>query len=106
MPGGRNDYPTRDGWTASYTGQLGPDYAEKHRRMGPGDRFCRSDNAPQDGDSAEVAERPIVATTQYPMPDLTFPPPPVFAISNPAMEAEEDDPDWSTLETSGSQFTT
>ncbi len=41
--------------TASYAGQFGPDYAEKRRRMGPGVRFCRSDNAPQDGDSAEVA---------------------------------------------------
>ncbi len=46
--------------------------------------------------------RPIAATTQHPMPDLAMPT--VSAISNPATEAE-DDPGWSTLETSGSQFT-
>ncbi len=34
---------------------FGPDYGEKHRRMGPGGRFCRSDNVPQDRDSAGVA---------------------------------------------------
>ncbi len=34
---------------------FGPDYAEKRRRMGPGGRFCHSDNAPQDGDSAGAA---------------------------------------------------
>ncbi len=33
----------------------GPDYAEKRRRMAPGGRFCLSDNAPQDGDSAGAA---------------------------------------------------
>ncbi len=48
--------------------------------------------------------RPIAATTQHPMPDLAIPP--MFAISNPAMETEEDDPGWSTSEISGSQFTT
>ncbi len=47
--------------------------------------------------------RPIAATTQHPMPDLTITP--VFATSNPAMEAE-DDPGQSTSETSGSQLTT
>ncbi len=46
--------------------------------------------------------RPIAAATQHPMPDLTMPP--VFAISNPATEAE-DDPGRSTSKTSGSQFT-
>ncbi len=44
----------------------------------------------------------IAATTQHPMPDLAIPP--VFAVSNPATEAE-DDPGSSTSETSGSQFT-
>ncbi len=36
----------------------------------------------------------IAATTQHPMLDLTIPPT-VFAISNSAMEEEEDDPGWS-----------
>ncbi len=35
--------------------QFGPNYAEKGRRMGPGGRFCRSDNVPQDGDSVGAA---------------------------------------------------
>ncbi len=52
----------------------GPDYAEKRRRKGPGGRFCRSDNAPQDGDSAGAQGRPIAAATQHPMPDLAIPP--------------------------------
>ncbi len=55
VPGGGNDRPRKDGRTASYAGQFGPDYAEKRIRMGPGSRFCRSDNAPQDGDSAGAA---------------------------------------------------
>ncbi len=45
VPGRRDDQPTKDGRTASYTGQFGPDYAEKSRRMGPGGRFYCSDNA-------------------------------------------------------------
>ncbi len=40
--------------------------------------------------------------TQHPMPDLASPP--IFAVSNPATKAE-DDPGWSTSETSSSQFT-
>ncbi len=47
--------------------------------------------------------RPIAAATQHPMPDLAIPPP-VFDVSNPATEAE-DDPGRSTSETSSSQFT-
>ncbi len=39
---------------------------------------------------------PIATATQHPIPPV-----PVFAISNPAME-EEDDPGWSTSETYGS----
>ncbi len=35
--------------------------------------------------------RPMSATTQHPMPDLTSPTL-VFAASNPATEAEKDDP--------------
>ncbi len=50
-----SDPPRKDGRTASYAGQFGPDYAEKRRWMGPGDCFCRSDNAPQDGGSAGAA---------------------------------------------------
>ncbi len=50
-----------------------------------------------------VREWPIATTTQHPMPDLANPP--VFAISNPATEAE-DDPGRCTSETSSSQFTT
>ncbi len=46
----------------------------------------------------------IAATIQHPMPNLAIPL--VFTIRNPAMEAEEDDPGWSTSETFGSQFTT
>ncbi len=41
---------------------------------------------------------PIVAAIQHPMPNLAIPP--VFTISNPAME-EEDDRDWSTSDTYG-----
>ncbi len=44
---------------------------------------------------------PIATATQHPMPDLAIRP--IFAVSNPAMEAE-DDPGRSTSETSGSQF--
>ncbi len=47
--------------------------------------------------------RPIAAATQHLMPDLATSPP-IFAVSNPATEAE-DDPGWSTSETSDSQFT-
>ncbi len=45
--GGHNDRPT---------GQFGPDYAEKRRRIGPGGRFCHSNNTLQDEDSAGAAE--------------------------------------------------
>ncbi len=34
---------------------FGPNYAEKHRRMGPGGCFCHSENVPQDVDSAGAA---------------------------------------------------
>ncbi len=54
--GGSNEHPVRDGWTPSYTGQFGPDHAEKHRRMGPGGCLCHFDNAPQDRDSAGAAK--------------------------------------------------
>ncbi len=69
-----------------------------------GGRFRRSDNVPQDGDSATVAE--AAHSRRQRTPNARLHHPPVFAISNPATEAEEDDPGWSTLETSGSQFTT
>ncbi len=53
----------------------------------------------------EIAwERPIVATTQHPMPDLSIPPT-RFCRQQPSKEAE-DDPGRSTSETSNSQFTT
>ncbi len=81
---------------------FGPDYAEKRRRMGTGGRFCRSDNAPQDGDSAGAAG--VGHIRRHPAPNAGPRHPPVFAISNPATEAE-DDPGQSTSETSGSQFT-
>ncbi len=45
---------------------------------------------------------PIVAATQHPMRDLI---PPIFAISNSATEAEEDNPDQSTSVTPDSQST-
>ncbi len=46
----------------------------------------------------EWQRRLIATTTQRPMPDLAILP--VFAVSNPAMEEEEDDPGWSHSETS------
>ncbi len=106
VPGGCVDHPTRDGWTGSYTGQFGPDHAEKHRQMGLDGHFCHSDNAPQDGDSLGAAE--AAHSRRHPAPNTgpCHSPPPVFAVSNPATEAEEDDPGWSTSETSSSQFTT
>ncbi len=70
--------------------------------MGPGGRFCRSDNAPQDGDSAGAAG--AIHSHRRPAPNAGPRHPPLFAISNPAMEVE-DDPGQSTSETFGSQFT-
>ncbi len=84
---GCDDHPTKEGWAASYTEQFSPNDAEKHRWMGPGGRLCRFDNAPQDGDSAGVAEVANSRRHQLPTLDLVIPP---FAISYPAME--EDDP--------------
>ncbi len=46
---------------------FGPDYAEKCRRMGAGGRFRRSDNAPQDVDSAGAAE--AVHSRRHPAPN-------------------------------------
>ncbi len=43
---------------------------------------------------------PTAAATQHPIPDLV-PPTPVFAVSNPATD-EEDDPGWSTTSTMSS----
>ncbi len=99
----RRDRPRKDGRTASYAGQFGPDYAEKRKTMGPGGRFCHSDNAPQDGDNAGVAG--AAHSRRHPAPNARpRHPPPIFAVSNPAMEAE-DDLGRSTSETSSSQFT-
>ncbi len=47
----------------------------------------------------ELQRRPIATTAQHPMLNLAILP--MFAFSNPAME-EEDDPYWSTWETSSS----
>ncbi len=102
VPGGGDDHPRKDGRTASYTRQFGPDYAEKRRRMGPGGHFCHSDNAPQDGDSAEAAG--VAHSRRHQAPNARPRHTLIFAISIPATEAE-DDPGRSTLETSGSQFT-
>ncbi len=101
VPGGGDDCCRKDGRTASYAGQFGPDYAEKGRRMGPGGCFCRSDNAPQDGDSAGAAG---AAHSRHSAPNAGPCHPPIFAVSNPATKAE-DDPGQSTSKTSGSQFT-
>ncbi len=68
--------------------------------MESGGRLYCFDNVPQNEDSAGVTEAAHSSPTQHPMPDLAIPP--VFAISQPAMEEEEDDPGWSTSETSGS----
>ncbi len=46
----------------------------------------------------------MAAATQYEMLDITILP--VFAVSNPATEDEENNPGWSTSETSGSQYNT
>ncbi len=71
--------------------------------MGPGGRFCRSDNVPQDGYSTGAAG--AAHSHRHPMPNAgPRYPPLVFAVSNPATEVEYD-PGWSTSETSGSQFT-
>ncbi len=68
--------------------------------------FCSqlgcSDNAPQDGDSAGAAG--AAHSRRHPATNGGPRHPPVFAVSNPATEAE-DDPGRSTSETSGSQFT-
>ncbi len=102
--GGGDDHPTKDGLTASYAGHFGPNYAEKCRRMGPGGRFCRSDNAPQDGDSVGAAGAAHSHRHQAPNAGPCNPPPPIFDVSNPAMETE-DDPGQFTSATSGSQST-
>ncbi len=96
VPGGVDDHPRKDGRTVSYAGQFGPDYAEKRRRMRLGGCFCRSDNASQDGDSAGAAG--AAHNCRQPAPNAGPPHPPIFAISNPATEAE-DDPGRSTSET-------
>ncbi len=49
------------------SGQFGPDYAQKRRQMGPSGCFCRFDNAPQDGDSAGVAE--VAHSRHHPAPN-------------------------------------
>ncbi len=95
VPGGGDDRPTK-------TGQFGPDYAEKRRRMGQVAAFVALTVRRKMEIMPEQQGRPIAAATQHPMSDLTIPP--VFAVSNPATEAE-DDPGRSTSETSDSQFT-
>ncbi len=55
--------------------------------MGPGCHLCHFDNALQDGDGVEVAE--AAHSHHYPTPNAGPRHPPVFAISNPAMEEEE-----------------
>ncbi len=47
----------------------------------------------------ERQRRFVAAATQHPMSDLAIPPTSMFAISNTAMEEEEDDPGWSHSET-------
>ncbi len=56
--------------------------------MGPGGRFCRSDNALQDGDS--VGSAGAAHSRHHPAPNAGPCHPPVFAISNLAMVAEDD----------------
>ncbi len=74
VPWGCDDHPTKEGWTASYTEQFGPNYAEKRRWMGPGGRLCRFDNTLQDGDNVGAAEAANSRHHQHPMPDLAIPP--------------------------------
>ncbi len=59
--------------------RFGPDYAEKRRRMGLGGRFCRSDNAPQDGDNAGVAG--AAHSRRHPALNAGPRHPPVFAVA-------------------------
>ncbi len=61
---------------------FGPDYAEKRRRMGPGGRFCRSNNAPQDGDSAGVAG--AAHSRRHPAPNAGPGQPPHFCRQQPS----------------------
>ncbi len=68
--------------------------------MGPRGRFCCTNNVPQDGDSVGVAE--TAHGHRHPAPNAGPRHPPMFAVSNPVMEEDEDDPGWSTSETSGS----
>ncbi len=78
VPGG-DDRPAKDERTASYAGQFGPNYAEKHRRMGPGGCLCCSDNAPQDGDSVGA-----VHSRGHPAPNAGLCYPPHFWIQQPS----------------------
>ncbi len=59
---------------------FGPDYAEKRKRMGPGGHFCRSDNAPQDGDSAGAAH----SHRRHPAPNAGPRHPPHFCRQQPS----------------------
>ncbi len=70
--------------------------------MGTGGRFCRSDSVLQDEDSAGAAE--TAHSHCHPAPTAGPRLPPMFVVSNPATE-EEDDPGWSTSETPDSQST-
>ncbi len=59
--------PYKKGWTASYTGQFGPNYTEEQGWMGPGGCLCRFDSASRNGDSAGVAE--VANSHRHPAPD-------------------------------------
>ncbi len=65
--------------------------------MEPRSRLCRFDNVSQDGDSARAAEA-ANNHHHHSTPNVGSRHPLVFAVSNPATEAE-DDPGWSISET-------
>ncbi len=69
-------------WLTLSMWQFGHDYAEKRRRMGPGGRFCCSDNAPQDGDSAGVAG--AAHSRCHPAPNVERRHPPRFCHQQPS----------------------
>ncbi len=69
--------------------------------MGPRGHLCCFDNSPQDGVRARALEESDIH--RHP-PSNARPcyPPPMFAVSNPALEEVKDNPGWSPSELAGS----
>ncbi len=64
--------------------------------MGPGGRLCGFGDASQDGDRAGVAEVAHSCRHEVLNAGPHHRPQNVFAVSNPAMEEEENGSGWST----------